>query len=395
MMSPGYARWVDPRSIFLTLAMLSLLTGGVLGLMHRSLLPDVQRAAVLWRQGTLMVAMSGAIFAFQDMLPAWIGVIVANGLLIFGLTTYLHSLRSFFALPSPQWAYLLGVIVTLLLGWFVLVTDRFAVRVALSSALIGTLLFTAALTVHQNRRSDLETSARIMAGILFVSSAVIAARALSAPFMQGANVLVPNAMNILAGLVGAIFPVVGTTAFLMMCSDRARIRLMRASVTDELTDLPNRRALAEFAATQRAMLSAGRSVALLLFDLDRFKSINDTHGHEAGDRALIHVARILKRLMPANGMAGRFGGEEFLCVLPVTTAGDALALAESIRAELAKSPMQIGPDELLITASFGVSVMESNADALDRALAKADRAMYRAKASGRNRVQLFDSVLPQ
>ncbi|AVP96587.1 hypothetical protein C7S18_04935 [Ahniella affigens] len=388
----GNAAVVDPRSIFLTLAMLSLLTGGVLGLMHRSLLPDVQRAAVLWRQGTLMVAMSGAMFAFQDLLPRWLGVIVANGLLLFGLTTYLHALRSFFALPSPRLAYLLAAVVIALLGWFVLVVDLYAVRVGLSSVLIGGLLLVSALTVHQNRRSDLETSARIMAGILFFSALVMAARMLSAPFLNGPNVLVPNVMNILAGLVGAIFPVVGTTAFLMMCSDRARLRLLKASVTDELTDLPNRRALAEFAATQRRQLGAGRSVALLLFDLDRFKLINDTYGHEAGDRALIHVAGILKRLAPNDALAGRFGGEEFLCVLPVTSIDTAMALAEAIRAELARSPMQLGQERMTITASFGVSLMESNADALDRALAKADRAMYRAKASGRNRVELFDQV---
>lgn len=381
---------MDPRSIFLTLAMLSLLTGGVLGLMHRSLLPDVQRAATLWRRGTLMLAFTGGILAYQDLLPISIGVVMANLLLMFGITLYLHALHSFFNRRPPLYAYVWSAVAIGLLSVFALIWENFHVRVVIASLTVGTHMLVSAVLVYRRRDSDLETSGRIMSGILLVCAAVMLARGLSAPFFAGANLLVPNVMNVLAGLVGSIYPVVGTTAFLMMCSDRARLRLQRAAITDELTGLPNRRALTEFALNHWSRLKPGQSVALVLFDLDRFKSINDTLGHEAGDQALVHVAKILQSHVPANALAGRFGGEEFLCVLPVESADTALALAEHLRQQLATATMQWGPDRLQITASFGVSLMEASSDALDRALAKADSAMYRAKARGRNQALLFE-----
>jgi diguanylate cyclase (GGDEF)-like protein len=185
-----------------------------------------------------------------------------------------------------------------------------------------------------------------------------------------------------------MFPVVGTTAFLMLAADRGRVRLQRAAVTDELTGLPNRRALTDAAHQRFATMAGGGQVGLILFDIDRFKSINDQHGHETGDRALAHVAAIVREVVAPPAIAGRFGGEEFLCVLPGADAHQAVALAERLRVTLASRPLSFRQGTLAVTASFGVVVAGPDGESLEHALARADTAMYRAKTEGRNRVML-------
>jgi diguanylate cyclase (GGDEF)-like protein len=129
-------------------------------------------------------------------------------------------------------------------------------------------------------------------------------------------------------------------------------------------------------------------------DIDRFKSINDAHGHQTGDEILREAAHRMKSTMRAYDVVGRSGGEEFLAVLPGCCAEDARAQAESIRASFAAESFQARCEILPVTCSFGVSWREmaapSDADALIR---EADMALYAAKANGRNRVERYADEL--
>ncbi len=383
-------KFVDmhPQSIYLTLSLLSLLTGGVLGLMHRGLAPDVQPAAVLWRIGTLMLALAGVFFAFRGEVPLVPSVMVGNTLAMMGTVLYAHGLRRFFGLAMPAWPYLLVAVGVIALLIFVTWYPVYRARVILASGIMATHMITAAVWVYRRRSLELEVSGRMMTGVLLACGIVMAMRAVTAPFTDVPSPLAPGWINVLGGLAGAVFPVVGTTAFLMMASERSRIRLQRAAVTDELTGLPNRRALTFAAQQGMAQVAGGGRMSLILFDIDRFKSINDTHGHEMGDRALVHIAALLRGEVRAPGVAGRFGGEEFLCVLPGADVDEAAALAESLRERLDGSPLVLPGRELTITASFGVSTVRSDDPSIDRGLARADVALYRAKAGGRNRVEV-------
>jgi diguanylate cyclase (GGDEF)-like protein len=174
----------------------------------------------------------------------------------------------------------------------------------------------------------------------------------------------------------------------ILAGQRELARAEERSVTDALTGLPNRRAAEE--ALRRMVAQAGRSLSplgVVLLDLDRFRVLNDLHGHSHGDKALAAVGRLLSATIRASDFAARFGGEEFLLLLPETDRHGAIELAEKIRRQIERTELvQTGP----ITASFGVAGLPEDAVAPDELVRKADRALYMAKAQGRNRVEFAD-----
>lgn len=161
------------------------------------------------------------------------------------------------------------------------------------------------------------------------------------------------------------------------------------AVTDGLTGLHNRRYLDSHLQTlfDRAV-ARRRPLSLMITDLDRFKSINDTHGHDGGDEVLREFARRLRKNVRGIDLACRFGGEEFVVVMPDTEATIAEKVAERIRAEIAQTPFSIGAAgaTLPVTVSVGVSSLKRGADSVADLMKRADVALYEAKTSGRNRV---------
>lgn len=161
---------------------------------------------------------------------------------------------------------------------------------------------------------------------------------------------------------------------------------------DGLTGLVNRRALDELLAKEFvAATRHRRPLSLLLIDIDHFKSVNDTHGHQAGDGVLREVARRVGALVREGDVAGRYGGEEFLVVLHSCSADGAREVGERIRAGVAARPIPVdagGPDvELQVTISLGGAEVDHNSPMTpEQLLAQADAALYAAKAAGRNRL---------
>ncbi len=165
--------------------------------------------------------------------------------------------------------------------------------------------------------------------------------------------------------------------------------LERLALTDSLTTLPNRRAYEESLASEIARaLRHCKPLSLLYLDLDRFKEINDLHGHAAGDEALVGFADLLRRHARRGDLAARIGGEEFAVLLPHTARSQAALVAERIRRALESSP--VGRTlPVSVTVSIGVSVFKGEDPSGAAAFTKeADDALYRAKAEGRNRVAL-------
>jgi diguanylate cyclase (GGDEF)-like protein len=155
---------------------------------------------------------------------------------------------------------------------------------------------------------------------------------------------------------------------------------------DRTTGLPNRRAFDEaLADAWKRMEQTSETVALLMLDLDHFKSVNDTHGHDVGDKALECVARSLQTGAGANFPAFRIGGEEFAVLLRGTAADAAPDTAEQLRRAIAERPVPLGGGALALSVSVGVAIAHNAAEAR-RLTQSADQALYRAKAAGRNRV---------
>ena len=156
--------------------------------------------------------------------------------------------------------------------------------------------------------------------------------------------------------------------------------------TDPLTGLINRRAMEEILELEnfRAVRS-GRSFSVMLADLDHFKEINDSYGHETGDAVLVETARRLRRCLRQQDMVARWGGEEFLILLPETDATAAQVVAEKIRRQIAARPVEVGTSSIPLTMSLGVDTVHFPQPREDY-LRRADRNLYRAKNAGRNRV---------
>ncbi|MBB4844688.1 diguanylate cyclase (GGDEF)-like protein [Paucibacter oligotrophus] len=195
-----------------------------------------------------------------------------------------------------------------------------------------------------------------------------------------------QAMVFIATLAAVISVTLG---FVYMIMERAELRNFELAMKDMLTGLSNRRAISDqlHAAVARAQRQ-GQLLSVLMMDIDHFKRINDSYGHQAGDRVLHGIAQTLSSRLRAQDQIGRFGGEEFLVVLPDTGLDGALILAEALRAAVEATPTQWGVHSIAATISIGVrGGVVTGADTADGLVGAADAAMYQAKAAGRNRVE--------
>ena len=173
-------------------------------------------------------------------------------------------------------------------------------------------------------------------------------------------------------------------------TEAKNLLLKDLALTDALTGLPNRRAIEEWA-TPQLNVAAKHHIPLwlVLADLDHFKAVNDTYGHQSGDLVLKKFSEILKVNSRRSDICGRMGGEEFVFVLTHATGSAARLVAERVRSQLEATEFTFGNKRFVVTSSFGIAGSEEAPDPdFNRLLARADRALYAAKRLGRNRVEM-------
>lgn len=180
------------------------------------------------------------------------------------------------------------------------------------------------------------------------------------------------------------------TAVIRDISERERLidELSRAAKHDSLTGIFNRRHGTESLKTELTRCERfNHVVSVVMFDLDHFKLVNDSHGHPCGDKVLVFVAKIASQTLRDIDVLCRWGGEEFLILLPETSGEDAANLAERVREAIAENPVVgCGEQPIGVTASFGVAAADGKDTTPEALIDRADKALYRAKALGRNRV---------
>lgn len=179
------------------------------------------------------------------------------------------------------------------------------------------------------------------------------------------------------------------TVSLEMQLEELNRRLARLARTDSLTGLLNHAAILDELREQLESAGAGTPpTSVLMLDLDRFKKINDSFGHQAGDKILVRLAEALLRACRENDSAGRYGGEEFLMILPRTGSEEALEMGDRIRLEIQEMDHGDLDEELTTTVSVGVATSESASPSSENLISRADSALYKAKQDGRNLVRL-------
>jgi diguanylate cyclase (GGDEF)-like protein len=170
----------------------------------------------------------------------------------------------------------------------------------------------------------------------------------------------------------------------------ANTQIEHLSVTDPLLSIFNRRYLHERLPAQASRARRyGNSLSVVMADLDHFKKINDTFGHQIGDAVLQHAVKLARSALRQTDWMARYGGEEFVIVLPETPLLGAYSVAERMRRLCSDTPLQIAETKLVVTASFGVATIDgvlASKDDADAMLREADKALYESKRAGRNRV---------
>ncbi|MES2264462.1 MAG: GGDEF domain-containing protein [Pseudomonadota bacterium] len=375
-----------------TIILMSTLTGGgmaiVLYSMHRSFGEEVKgldRCAM----GLLAMVGGASMFGLRDVLPENAVLMAANGLLLLGLGLGMIAVQEFFGQP-PGWRRFYGVWLCgfVGVGWWLLVVPNFPARVATFSFLV--FIYYATQTVTVWRHGTRHFSTWFFGTLVTFQSLVVLVRGVAA-LMNGSgsvNMMRNSGLTNLFLATANFMSLMLAVGFMTMATRRLQTILEQRSTHDPLTGVLNRRGFGVFYERQRIqMRRSGRPLTLMSIDLDHFKAVNDRYGHVVGDRVLVNVARIVSQALRESDDVARFGGEEFVVLLPDAEVPRALLVAERIQAAL-----RSGQDGALppCTVSIGVASHVSEQESFDSLLARTDAALYRAKANGRDRVEQAD-----
>ncbi|KQO00446.1 MULTISPECIES: GGDEF domain-containing protein [Stenotrophomonas] len=376
---------------FPTIAIIGLLLniGVAVGFSLILLVMRGQPVPRLWAASLWAGAVSTVMVSLPVPLPEPAAILVRNAfavlgsmLMLFGVA--LHVGRRAPVRPALALAggYLLAIV------WFSTARPDLGIRLALYSVLIIIWKTWEAWLLLRHAPADVRRSCRLAAVVFLLDAALFLARALI-PVAPGAGGDILRAgLPMSVTYIGGMFVMLGHTfALVLLIVERQMVDLRRLARRDGLTGLLNRTALMGDGEQQlEQSLRLRQPFAAMLLDLDHFKRINDTRGHQAGDEVLHHTARALQRnLRGRDWLLGRYGGEEFVLLVPGAGMEQAMALAERLRAALEASPLDRDGGAIVITTSIGVAVADAT-PGLERLLARADAALYRAKAAGRNRV---------
>jgi diguanylate cyclase (GGDEF)-like protein len=365
----------------------------------RWLVPEERVAASHWSLFSLLAALGMLLTALRTPEREWWPYAGANIAFLLCFVVQRRGVEAFVRQTPRDREH----VALLLLGggavaWLGAAEDMAPARVAVSYASLAVVLLRAVLTVLPAVRREFgpRLAVAVVAPAL-LTGAIFLLRTLQ----QLADPTVPLEMHrhetLNADLLFGYIVAAGmfNFAFLSMVLLRLLNQLRRHSRQDPLTGLLNRRALeVDLDREWKRFRRGGVSFAALAIDVDHFKAINDSHGHEAGDQVLVGLAQLLRGSARQVDIAARLGGEEFLLVLAEAESNGALEAAQRLRQRLAAAVFDGPKPDVRVTVSIGVAIARPNDGDVHAVLKRADAALYRAKAEGRDRVCLADDGAP-
>ena len=343
-----------------------------------------------WGAAYLIGALSGAIWRFGDLIGAALPERIGN-MLLFAAVGMIWSAARLFHGRRVLWCPMfLGAGIWLIAWMFPAFAQSTASRTLVGSLIVASYTFLVAVELWRERRKSLMRRwpalfVPMLLGAIFLFPAALAT------LSQDGNVFRSLARGWIALFVIEIVLYVIGAAFivLILAKDRTVRFYKMVAATDPLTGVLNRRGFFQGAAiVMEGSRGSMGPVSVLAFDLDHFKSINDRWGHAVGDTVLQLFATVARKTMRADDVIGRFGGEEFVAILPGTLV-DGVAIAERVRAAFAAAGAELEGRPIAATVSAGAACGSPLAS-VEALIARADAALYRAKMNGRDRAETAD-----
>jgi diguanylate cyclase (GGDEF)-like protein len=375
-----------------TLFMVSIYVEAILGLLL--LFVWVQNTTIYavawWGFAHLIRAASIVLFGMYGSAPDLITIDLANALLFTAFAVTWTGARVFDGRPVEPVYLVTGAVLWLLVCRLPVLTEAVDTRALIASGIITTYTWLAAYEFWRGRGEPL-VSRWPAIFMLFAYGALFLLRTPLVSVLPIApnNRMLGSVWLTVLSFEALLFTISVAFILLAMAKERTELRHRTAAMVDPLTGIANRRSFLQDAAQlAKRHIANPRPVAVLLIDLDHFKSINDRFGHALGDRVLEIFTESARHSVRASDLFGRLGGEEFAAVLCDTSCDKAVAVAERIRESFARATLEV--DSRLVCATVSIGLVHCQEVALDMAalLAQADQALYIAKERGRNRVEV-------
>lgn len=382
-----FSMLLDVRTLLIVFSLTAVVCAGAVLFMHTFRFQV--RGTLWWAAGSLISAGGSSLVALRDIVPDFITIVVANFGVYVGFMMLWNGMR-LFAMKAglPRYVWILPVFPTLLAYWWSAVEPSVANRVILISVVLLIVSIGIAHDLIKGAHGQY-VAARKFTGFLYISYALfqIVRIILTLQGPQTSSFMTPAVATTAMYLYTQFFAVANTFGVILMISEKLHERVMEQAVQDPLTGVYNMRAFHMFAGAGFARVKrADQPLALMILDLDHFKEVNDLYGHEAGDKMLVRFTATAAACIREQDMLFRYGGEEFIVLMPNTNEKGGAALAERIRSETATAGLMYKDTEITRTVSIGVTQIRKSDKSVSRALRRADRALYHAKQSGRNRV---------
>jgi diguanylate cyclase (GGDEF)-like protein len=323
-------------------------------------------------------------------------IVVSSGLTSVAMALHIQALVRFqrARVPAPPVALVWGPL-PLMLALSLALVERHQLRSVLNSAIWSFQMATLVWLAWSPRLSGPREQGRRLLALSAASLMLVFAYRVGL-FIRTDEwddpMVVPSQIQTVSYLMGHAAILLSTLGFVLLQKERALELLRQQATHDPLTGAANRRTLMD--QLERSVSLAARNrqpLALLMIDIDYFKKVNDNYGHQAGDTVLCELVRRIEGRVRQQDVLARFGGEEFVVLLPATDAAGACVVAEDIRRAIQEQPFAIEGQALPITVSVGVHtrVPEVGPKVVGQMVEACDQAMYTAKQNGRNRVELL------
>ena len=381
---------LDPRTFIVTTMLAALVMTVVFFAQARSF-PASIKGFRTWGFALLAASIAAGLLATRGVIPDLLSVVLGNGLLAASIFLMIAAVSAFY-INSVPWKLSLACTIFIVFGVIYSLTleQSQQVRTMITSSGLMVLLGILSWVILKGR-----STRKFQFGIYFTSTCVgitaLVSFARLVTLLAGddghAGLLTDSPMQLIYLASYSINVLLVSVGFSIMGHEKLVEDFQALASRDELTDLYNRRYFTEVAEQeiQRAE-RYHRDISVILIDIDNFKAINDTHGHEAGDKVIKDIANVMRQNFRETDLFGRYGGEEFTVLLSETQMPDAVSLSERMREAIIQRLVKFENKEIAYTASFGVAHGQGEVS-LNQLLRQADKALYYAKESGKNRVE--------